>query len=152
LKVESWARARGEFPATLNQWQSTFGSQAAFFEFLFGFGRLGVAAGFLLIVPLANLAFDFLGDQINGGIEIFFAILGKQVRPANSEADGAGESFFGSAFVVVFQRDARINDALVEMFHPVEFIHHVVFDRLGQRDIVSVKDKFHIRKDALEAA
>jgi hypothetical protein len=109
-----------------------------------------VAAGFLLVVPLANLALDFLGDQINGGVEIFFAILGKQVRPANGEADGTGKSFFRSAFVVVLQRDARINDALVEMFHPVEFIHHVVFDRLGQRDIVSVKDKFHMTKDAPE--
>jgi hypothetical protein len=150
--MESWARARGEFPATLNPWRSTFGSQAAFFEFLFGFGRLGVAAGFLLVVPLANLAFDFLGDQINGGVEIFFPILGKQVRPADSEADGTGESLFRSAFVVVLQGDARVNDALVEMFDPFQFIHHVVFDGLGQRDIVRVKNEFHIRQDALEAA
>jgi hypothetical protein len=109
-----------------------------------------VAAGFLLVMPLANLAFDFFGDQVNGSVEIFFPILGKQVRPANGEADGTGKSFFGSAFMVVLQRDARVNDPLVEMFDPFQFIHHVVFDRFGQRDIVSVKDKFHITKDAPE--
>ena len=43
-------------------------------------------AGLELVVPLANLLFDFLHHQIDGGIQINFPILGVKIRAAHTEA------------------------------------------------------------------
>ena len=120
-------------------------SKSAFFESLFGLGSLRVMTGFGLIMAFADLGFDLFCDEINSFVEVFLAIFRKQVWTAHTQSDGAGELCFGSAGVVVFECDASVNDALIKMFNAIQFVHHVIFDCLGQRDMVSVKNQFHIQ-------
>jgi len=100
-------------------------------------------ASLCLAVAFADLAFDLFCDEVDGFVEVFFAVFGEQVWTAHRQAHRAGEFFFRGAVVVVFECDASVDDALIKMFNAIEFIHHVVFDCLGQRDVVSVKDQFH---------
>ncbi len=141
-------QARSVLP-TINFEPSTLPSKPPLLEFLLGRGSVGVMTRLGFVVALADLAFDLLGDDVYGRVQILLPILGKQVRAADCEADGAGELLFRDAFVVVFESDARVNDALIQMFNAFEFVHHMFFDCLGQRDIVSVKNQFHTRHDAI---
>ena len=61
----------------------------------------------------------FFCDAVNRSIQIAFDILGKQVRPANAQADRAAELFFGHAGVIMFEGHSRVHGAPVKM---VEFV------------------------------
>src|ERR1041385_4449417 len=97
-------------PSTINSKPSTFSQPSTFpiFEALFGAGGFLVPAFQCFLVPLADLLLDLFADEINRGVEIALAVLGKEVRPAHAQADGAGELFFRRAGVVVFQGDAGV--------------------------------------------
>lgn len=54
-----------------------FSSQTAVFEFLLGFGGFGVMPGLGLVMALAKLLLDLLGDNIDGCVKILFTVFGK---------------------------------------------------------------------------
>ena len=58
------------------------------------------------------------------------------------------ELFFRHAGVVVFERDARVHDALVQVVQLVEPGDDVVFNGLGEGDVVRGKNQFHDKKNA----
>lgn len=101
--------------------------------------RLGLA------VPLANLAFNFFGDLVYGGIEIRVTIFGEEIWSAHAESHGAGERFFRDALVVVFQDDPGVYGALVEMIELFNFGNQMIFDGLGERHTVRNQNQFHER-------
>jgi hypothetical protein len=90
-----------------------------------------------------DLLFDFSGYLVNGRIKVAFTVLGKQVRTAHRQAYGTAELFFGRARVVVFQCNASIYGALVKMIEFLQAAEHMIFDGLGQGDIVRRKNQFH---------
>src|ERR1051325_7458321 len=89
---------------------SSFLSNRRFLPGAFGARGDFVFAGFVFALPLADLLFDFFGDDVDGGVEIAFTILGEQVRSADAEADRTGELPFRGARVVVLERYARRRD------------------------------------------
>ena len=48
--------------------------------------------------------------------------------------------------MVVFQRDARIHGALVEMVQLLQPVENVIFDGFGQGHVVRRKNQFHVSK------
>src|SRR5438093_13262332 len=95
-------------------------SDARFLAPAFGAGGFGVLAGFVFVVPFADLLLDFLGDQVNRRVEVALPILRKQVRSRHGEAHGTGELLFRSLSVVVLQGHSGINGEAVEMVELVE--------------------------------
>src|SRR5471032_1407511 len=61
---------------------------------VFEFGGVLVFVRLDFVVTLADLLLDFFCHAVNGRIQIAFAILGKQIRAAHGEAQGATELFF----------------------------------------------------------
>ena len=98
---------------------------------------LGLAAAF------ADLLLDFLGDEIDRRVEVSFAILGKKIRTAHAQSDGAGERPFRNAIVVVFEGDACVNGSLVEVIQLFNLGDDVVLDGLGQCYAVRNENQFH---------
>ena len=106
-------------------------------------------AGLVLVMTLADLLLDFLGNFINSSVEVAIVILRVKIRTANSEPDGALELALRRLGVVVFQRNAGIHCPTVKVLQFINPDHDMVFDRLGQRHIVRRKNKFHARRMGL---
>lgn len=116
------------------------------FRFLatpFGAGCLGMFAGFVFVVSLADLLLDFLGHKIDGGVEVALAILGKQVGTGHGQAEGAGELLFGGLPMVVFQRHAGVDGKTVKVIEFIDACDDVVFDGFRQSQIVRREYQFH---------
>ena len=105
--------------------------------------------GFELIVTFAELLLDFLGDQIHGGIEVVFRILGEKVGAGNGQTNRAGELLFGRLELVEFKNDAGINRIPIHVFQLVDAGNDVVFHGFGHGDVVRRENQFHIRHIAL---
>jgi len=101
---------------------------------------------FDLAVAFADLRFDFFLNGINRRVKVAFNVLGKQVRSAHAEADGTAELFFRHAGMVVFERDARVHDALIHVIQFLEPGDDVIFNRFGERDIVGGENQFHKKR------
>ena len=99
--------------------------------------------GFAFAVAFTDLLFDFFCDAIDGGVHVALLIHGKEIRSAHSQAHRAGELFFRSAGIVVFEGHTGINSPLVEVVELIQPGENMLFDGFGERDIVGGKDQFH---------
>ena len=104
----------------------------------------GVATGFVLVVTLPDLLLDLLGHLVDRRIEVGVGVGGKEIGPAYSETEGAGERFLGGAGMIVFQSDSRVDCPTVEMLQFVDADKDMIFDRLGVRDVMRRENKFHV--------
>tara|TARA_A100001037_G_scaffold255369_1_gene240924 strand:+ start:62 stop:511 length:450 start_codon:yes stop_codon:yes gene_type:complete len=92
--------------------------------------------GLFLTMLFADLLLDFLGDEIDGGVEIVFRVLGVKIRTPDPEPNGTLELFFGRFGVVVFEAHPGIDSPAIKMLQFVNSAENVIFDGLGQFDIV----------------
>src|ERR1035438_6777163 len=53
--------------------------------------RLFVLAGFEFVMPPADLLLNLLGNEVDGGIEIAFDVLGEQIGAGQRQTHRAGE-------------------------------------------------------------
>ena len=102
-----------------------------------------MVAGLGLVVALPNLLLDFFGDQVNGLVQVLFAIFGEEVRAPYAQAHGTGKGLFGNALVVVFQDDPRVNRPLIQVLKLFQFGDDVIFNGFGQGDAVRNQNEFH---------
>ncbi len=109
-----------------------------------GADGLLVFTGLVFVVPLANLLFDLLGDEVNRRVQVVLVILCKKVRAADAEPNGATKLPFRSARVVVLNRDASINRPPVQAGELLNLFDHMVFDGLGHGQIVRRENQLHI--------
>jgi hypothetical protein len=54
--------------------------------------------------------------------------------------------FSGGAGMIVFERNPRVNGALVKVVEFLQLFHHMVLDGPGQPDVVRRKNQFHASK------
>ena len=92
--------------------------------------------GLFLTMLFADLLLDFLGDEIDGGVEIVFRVLAVKIRTPDPEPNGTLELFFGRFGVVVFEAHPGIDSPAIKMLQFVNSAENVIFDGLGQFDIV----------------
>jgi RNA polymerase sigma-54 factor len=107
----------------------------------FGFAVAGV-----------DLVLNFFAGDVNCRVQIIFSRFGKKIRAAHGEPHGAGELPFRHAGMVVFECDARVHDAMVKMFEFVESRENMLFDGVGERDVVRGQNQFHKKKMPLPRA
>lgn len=110
--------------------------------------------GLGLAVAFADLLGDLFGHDVNGGVEVSLAVLGKQVRSAHTQPDGAGKGALGGARVVVFERDAGVNGAFVKVVQLFDLGDDVILDGFRQRHAVRNENQFHagmMRPDAAKS-
>ncbi len=100
-------------------------------------------ARFVFVVPLSDLLFHLLADQVDGGVEVAFDILGIQVRAAQAQPNRTAKLFLRSARVIVIQRDARVDGEAVQMLQLGDSTDEVIFDGFGQRHVMRRKDQVH---------
>jgi hypothetical protein len=106
-------------------------------------GRLAFVARFVFAVAFANLLLDLFGDKIDGGVEIAFRILSKQVRPRHDQAHGAAKLPFGRLGVVMLQSDSSINREAVHVLEIRYPVLDMILDGLGQRHVMRRKNQLH---------
>jgi hypothetical protein len=106
-------------------------------------GGLFVFAGKIFVVAFSDLLLDFLGYKIHRCIKIALNVRRKQVRTRESQADGAGELPFGGLGLIMLEGHARIHGKAVELCQFVKAADDVIFDGLGQGEIMRRKDQFH---------
>ena len=95
-----------------------------------------VLAGFVLVVPLADLLLDFLGHLVNGGVEVAFGIHGKEVRATDTKSHRTAKLLLRHTSVIVFESYAGIDGPSVKMFQFIKASENVVFDGFRQRQIM----------------
>ena len=86
---------------------------------------------------------DFFGDQVNGRVKVAFPVFSEKVGAAHAEPDRAGKLFLRRAGMVMFQRDAGVHGAVVEVFQLVQFGKNMIFNSLGESHVMRRKDQFH---------
>ena len=96
-----------------------------------------------LVVSLANLTLDLLGDQIDRGVEILFGILSEKVGPGHRQPYGTLELAPGGLGLVVFQRDTCVNREPVIVIQLFDAVDDVVLDGPGEPEIVRGKNQLH---------
>jgi hypothetical protein len=109
----------------------------------FGAGGHLVLASFVFALAFAYLLLDLFFHQIDGGVEIAFAIFGEQVRPADAQAHRAAELPFRDPHVIVLKRDPRVNDARVQTIQFIKLSEHVFLDGIRQRYVMRGEDQLH---------
>jgi hypothetical protein len=119
------------------------GLEGGFLSPPFALRGLGMFAGLVLVMAFAELLFEFLGDQIDGGVEITFGIFGIEIGSWHGQAHGTGELLFGSAFAVQFECDADINGAMVEVIEFFDPRHEMIFDGFGECQVMGRQNQFH---------
>ena len=67
---------------------------------------------------------------------VIFPCLGKKIRPAHGEFHRAVKLLFGHAAVVVFEGNAGIHGAAIEMIQLFELLDNAVFEGLGEGNVV----------------
>ena len=97
-------------------------------------------AGLVLVMPLADLLLDLLGDEVNGGVKIFFQVLGKQIRAGQRNAHGTGKLALGRFGLIMVERDAGIDGESVQMLQFLDSADKVIFNGFGQGHIMRRKD------------
>ena len=97
-------------------------------------------------MAFADLLFDFFGYPVNCRVKVAFVILGKQVGPRMSRRMEQTELSFRDASMVVLKGDARVNNPLVVVVEFFQLVENMVFDGLGQCDVVRRKNQFHAFK------
>src|SRR5262249_36860422 len=120
-------------------------SESRFLPPAFGAGGLGVFAGFVFALALADLLLDFLGDQIDRGVEVAFSVLRKEVRSGNGEPHGTVELLFGRFPMVMFEGHTSVKGEAVEVVEFVDSRHDMVLDGFGKRYVVGRENQFHER-------
>src|SRR5947208_1839491 len=143
-RMESWRKGvmrKGDTP-TLH-YALAAALDTRFLALALDAGGLGVFAGFVFVVPLADLLLNLFGDKINRRVKVSFAIFSEQVRPRHGQSHGAGKLFFGGLSVVVLQRHARIDGETVKVVKLVAGGNGVILASLPDRHIVRRENQFH---------
>lgn len=104
---------------------------------------LFVPAGFVLIVALANLLFDFFGNKIDGGVEVRFKILCVKVRSRHVKEHGTLELPVCGLGGVVFQNDTSVDRETVQSSQLIEAGNNVILNGLGEGNVVRRDNQFH---------
>src|SRR5262249_25892535 len=99
----------------LRTWREGVSSEAGLLADAFAARGGFVLAGFTLVMPLADLLFDFFGYQIYGGVKIGFRVLGEQIRPAHRQAHRARELSLRRLGAVVVQCHPNVNSMAVQV-------------------------------------
>jgi hypothetical protein len=89
---------------------------ACFLAAAFAHGSFTVFAGFVFVMPFANLLLDLLAHQVNRRVEVSFRVFGKQVRPRHSQPHRALELPFRWFARVVFEDDSRVQSKPIQVF------------------------------------
>src|SRR5881394_607369 len=71
-------------------------SDPGFLAPAFGACGLGVFAGLVFALALADLLLDFFGDEVNRRVKVAFGVLGKEIGARHGEPHGAVELLFRS--------------------------------------------------------
>jgi hypothetical protein len=98
---------------------------------------------FEFVVPLSDLLLDFFGDQVNGGIQIAFDVLGEKVRTRQGDAHRAGELALGGPGLIMLDGNPRRGREPVQVFEFIDSADDVIFDGPRQAHIVSRKNQIH---------
>ena len=115
-------------------------SDSRFLPFPFAARGHFVFARLPFAVALADLLFDLLGDAVNGCIQIALDVLGEQVGSTHRQSDGAAKLLSQSSGVIVFEGDARLDRALVEVIQFLQPAQDMIFNRLGQGQVMRRKN------------
>ncbi len=97
----------------------------------------------IFVLSLSDLLFDFLGDQVDGGVEVIFNVFCKKVGTRESQAKRTGELLLGRLGFVMFKSDSSIDGIAIQMRQLLYFADDVIFDGLGEGYIVRRKDQVH---------
>ena len=116
----------------------------------FGARRDFVLASFVFALPLPDLLLDLLFHQVDRGVKVAFAIFREQVRAAHAKANRAAELPFRNPHVIVFQRDARVQNARIQAIQLFELCEHMFLNGIRQRYVVRGEDQLH--KDKMQSA
>ena len=103
-------------------------------------GGLLVLPSLVFVMPLADLLFDLLGDQINRGIEISFDILSEQVRAGQRQAQGTGKLPVGRFGLVVLQCHAGADSKPIQVLQFIDSADNVIFNGFRQGHVMGRKD------------
>jgi len=95
------------------------------------------------VVPLADLLLDLFCHQVDGGVEVAFDVLGKEIRATLTHSHGAGKLLFRGASLVALEDDPDFEGELVEMLKLFDAADEVIFDCLGQGHIVRRENQIH---------
>ncbi len=96
-----------------------------------------------LVMPLAKLLFDFLGNDINRRVKVGLHILRKKVRSGERNSHRTGKLAVGCFGLVVLQRYTDVGCVLIKMIQLINAGDEMIFDCFGQRQVVSRKDQIH---------
>lgn len=118
-------------------------SNACFLPAAFAPGSLFVSASFVLVVALADLLFDFLGHEIDGGVEVGFKILSVKIRAGHVKEHGALELAVRRLGCIMFKDHTGIDCETVQACQLIEARNNVVLDGLGERHVVWRNNQFH---------
>ena len=100
-------------------------------------------AGLVLVMSLSKLLFYLLCHHVNGGIEIAFDILGKEVRAGQRETNGTGELSLGRFGLILLESDSSIHGKAVEVSQFFDSADDMIFDGFGESEIMRRKDQIH---------
>jgi len=100
-------------------------------------------ASLVLIMALADLLLDFLGDQVDGGVKVLFEIFRKQVRAGKRESYRTGKLPLGRFGLVMFERDPRVDGTPVQVLQFVDSADNVIFNGFSQSHVMGREDQVH---------
>ena len=100
------------------------------------FSRILMLGRFVFAVALAKLLRNLLARLVDGDIKVRVMIFRKQVRPAYGETDTATKLFLRSAGIIILDDDTCIHSPAVEMLQLVYAVEDVLFDSLGEFDVM----------------
>jgi len=95
-------------------------------------------------MPFAKLLLDFFRNDINRRIKIRLHIFRKQVGAGQRDSDSAAELLVGCFRLIMLQSDANIGRVLIQMIELINPGDEMIFDGLGQRQIVCRKNQVHV--------
>ena len=119
---------------------------------LLGFCRPRVMSRDDFTVTFPQLLLNFFGHQINGCIQVTFMILRKHIRPFEIQMHGAFILVFRETDMVPLQIHPGFQGPLVHVFKFVNTDAHMVFNCLGEFNIVGIKNKLHRVEECPEKA
>ena len=91
-------------------------------------------------VTFPQLLLNFFGHQINGCIQVTFLILCKHIRPLEIEMHGAFVLVPRETNMIPLQIHPGFQCPLVHMFKFVNTAAHMIFNCLGEFNIVGIKN------------
>jgi hypothetical protein len=98
----------------------------------------------VFVLPLPDLLFDLLCDQVNGGVKIAFNIFGEKIGTGKGKTKRAGELLVRGFSLVMFQNHTGVDRIAVQVRQLLYSGDDVIFDGFGEGYVVRRKDQVHV--------